>query len=201
MPCGLGARLPHQMSAEAVGVEAQETLPAIPQPNTGEEAYLRRLAMSRGVAPPAPAPAPAPAPVQQELAPLVSSMLDIPNFATAPMTFTSAQATTQSFQPLQDTDMGASSTVSSSSAEPPYELPSEPSPAVPLVSQAVPAMAPPLSTQFTMEEKLKNAAAIAARLSALVKSAPPEPSTVATEIPPESTTRCVTFLYNYWVLV
>lgn len=197
MPRGLGARLPHQMSAEAVGVEAQETLPAIPQPNTGEEAYLRRLAMSRGVAPPAPVPALAPAPVQQELAPLV----DIPNFATAPMTFTSAQATAQSFQPLQDTDMGAPSTVSSSSAEPPYELPSEPNPAVPLVSQAVPALAPPLSTQFTMEEKLKNAAAIAARLSALVKSAPPEPSTVATEIPPESTIVCVTFLYNYWVLV
>jgi len=206
MPRGLGAHLPHQMPTEAVGGEVQETRPAIPQANTGEEAYLRRLAMSRGVAPPAPAPAPAPvpAPVQQESAPSVPSTLDVPNFATAMMTFTSAQTTAQSHQAPQDTDMGTLSTGPSSPAEPQYELPSEPSPTVPLVSQAVPAIALPLSTQLTMEEKLKNAAAVAARLSALVKSAPPEPSIVATEAPPgppESTIPCVASLYDCWVLV
>lgn len=181
---GLGARLPHEIPTEAVGGEAQETRPAIPQPSTGEEAYLRRLAISRGVAPPVPAPAPAPAPVQQESASPVSSTLNIPNFATATMTLMSAQATTQSFQTPEDVHMGAStvaSTVASSPApEPLHELLLEPTSMVP---QAVPAMGPPSSAQLTVEDKLKNAAAIAARLSALVKSAPPEPSTTTTETP------------------
>lgn len=198
MPRGLGAHLPHQMPTEAVGGEAQDTRPAMPQPSTGEEAYLRRLAMSRGVAPPAPIPAPIPAPVQQESAPPVSTMLNIPKFATA--TMMSAQTTAQAFQPAQDSEMRAPSTVASSPAEPQSELPLELTSTVPLVSQAVPAVAPPTSTQITIEEKLKNAAAIAARLSALVKSAPPEPSTVATEAPPgssELTVMWVTFLYDF----
>lgn len=178
MPRGLGARLPDQVPMEAVEGEAQDTRPAIPQPSTGEEAYLRRLAMSRGAAPPAPVPAP----VQQESAPPAPTLLSIPKFATA--TMMSAQPTIQSFQPPQDSEMGAPSTVASSPAEPQLELPPEPTSAVPLTSQAVPAIAPPPSTQFSIEEKLKNAAAVAARLSALVKSAPPEPSTVATEAPP-----------------
>jgi splicing factor 45 len=183
MPCGLGARFPHQMPTEAIGGEAQEIRLPVPRPSTGEEAYLRRLAMSRGIAPPAPAPAPVP--VQQELAPPVSSTLNIPEFAAATMTSTSVQTTTQSFQPPQDTDMGAPSPVAlSPDPEPQHELLPEPIPILPLVSQAVPAQALPSPTQLTMEEKLRTAAAIAARLSALVKSTPSEPSTTATEVPP-----------------
>jgi hypothetical protein len=68
--------------------------------------------------------------------------------------------------------------------EPQSELPPEPTPTVPLVSHAVPANVPQLSAQLTMEEKLQNAAAVAARLSALVKSVPPEPLETATETPP-----------------
>ena len=180
MPRGLGARLPHQMPIEEVGGEAQETQPAMPKPSTGEEAYLRRLAMSKGVAPPALAPPPA----QRESTPPVSPMRNIPKFATATMTVTSAQTATQSFQPPQDTEMGAPSTVASSPAEPQGELPPEPTPVAPLVPQAVPAIASPPSPQLTMEEKLKNAAAVAARLSALVKSAPPELLATVTETPP-----------------
>jgi len=87
--------------------------------------------------------------------------------------------------------MGAPSTVASSPPEPQGEPPAEPTPTVPLVSQPVPAIALPSSIHLTMEEKLKNAAAVAARLSALAKSAPPEPLATATEAPPgpsESTT-------------
>ena len=178
MPRGLGARLPHQMTIEEVGEEAQETEPAMPKPSTGEEAYLRRLAMSKGAAPPALAPLPA----QRESTPPVSPMRNIPKFATATM---SAQTATQSFQPPQDTEMGAPSTVASSPAEPQGELPPELTPMVPLVPQAVPAIASPPSPQRTMEEKLKNAAAVAARLSALVKSAPPESSTETPPVPSE----------------
>lgn len=176
MPRGLGARLPHQIPMEAVGGEPQETQPAMLQPSTGEEAYLRRLAMSKGVAPPTLAPPPA----QRESSPPVSPMRNIPKFASATMPVMSAQAATQSFQPPQDTDMGAPSTVASSPAEPQGELPPEPTPMVP---QAVHAIASPPSTQLTMEEKLKNAAAVAARLSALAKSAPPEALALATETP------------------
>jgi hypothetical protein len=194
MPRGLGAGLPHQMPIEAIGGEAQETRPAMPQPSTGEEAYLRRLAMSKGNAPPVPVPIL----VEQELAPAVSSPPSIRKFATATMTFMGTQTATQPFPPPQDTDMGASSTVASSPVpEPQHELPPEPTPTAPLASQEVPTTAPQLPTQLTIEEKLKNAAAIAARLSALVKSAPPEPSTTATETPPgplDSTIMWVTFL-------
>lgn len=170
MPRGLGARLPHQQPMEAVGGEPQETQSAMLRPSTGEEAYLRRLAMSKGVAPPALAPPPA----QRESTPPVSPMRNIPKFATATM---SAQTATQ---PPQDTDMGAPSTVASSPAEPQSELPPE---LTPMVSQAVPERASPPSVQLTIEEKLKNAAAVAARLSALAKSAPPETLALATETP------------------
>lgn len=179
MPRGIGIRLPHQMQIEAVEGEAQETRPEMPQPSTGEEAYLRRLAMSKGVAPPALEPPPA----QRESTPPVSPMLNVPKFATATTTVMSAQTTVQSFQPPQDTDMGAPSTVTSSPAEPQGELPAEAT-IVPFASQALPEIVPPLSAHLTLDEKLKNAAAVAARLSALVKSAPPEPLATATEAPP-----------------
>ncbi|CCA71067.1 hypothetical protein PIIN_05002 [Serendipita indica DSM 11827] len=158
-PRGLGSANAFQHSDNVVNEEEPMNIsPARPVPlaDTGEEAYLRRLQMSR---PRPPSPPAAQPPAKPTFAPATQS-IPIPAMAS----------------PLQPPPVSAVSTAFASNDEMDEEItPVAPAPVQP---------APTQLSQATIEERKKTAAAVAARLKALSKlNAAPEPPN---PVPPPS---------------